>query len=457
MDFLNREAELETLNREYNQSRFSFVVVYGRRRVGKTRLLLEFTRGKNSLMFTADTQTEALNIRRMQDKAARELGDGLLASVDFPSLEAFIRHLFKTAAQGNQKLVLVIDELQYLVQQNDALPSIFQRLIDEELQHTHHMLVLCGSLVSLMHRSTLAYESPLYGRRTAQIKLGPLSYTHFTAWCPTEKPASQVELYGVVSGVPKYMELFSIQGTPLDSAVRNVFHPGSFFLQEPRFLLNEEVTEGKTYFSILQVIAQGEHKIGKIAAKVGTKNANITSFLNRLQELDLIERRVPVFEARPEKSKKGLYFFRDHFFRFWFAFIFPSSGDIEMGQTEHVHKRIEANFSGFIAPVFEQVCQEIFVRQNLFPVLRIGRHWGRHLEIDVVAIGEQDLFFGECKWSDRPVDLDVLHALQTKVAGLDPGWLAGKRIHYGVFAKAGFTPKLQRIGAREDAVLMSWV
>lgn len=456
MEFLNRKAELELLEKEYAAGRFSFVVVYGRRRVGKSRLLWEFASSKPSLVFTADTQTEALNIRRLQDKASRVLQDSLLSSVDFPSIESLVRHLFQTRGQQNERFVLIIDEFQYLVQQNAAMPSIIQRLIDEDLQHTQHMLILCGSLVSLMYKTTLAYESPLYGRRTAQIKLGPLSFDHFTAWCPEETPASQVELYGLVSGIPKYMELFAKGSTPLESAMRNFLHPGSFFLQEPRFLLNEEITEGKTYFSILQVIAQGEHKIGKIAAKVGLKNANITSFLNRLQDLDLIERRVPVFEARPDKSKKGLYFFKDHFFRFWFAFMFPYSADIEMGLTDFARKRIEEGFGRFISSVFEEVCQETILKRRLFPVHRIGRHWDRHLEIDVVARGEADLFFGECKWSDSPVGLDVLNQLKGKVASLDPKYLQGQAIHYGLFAKAGFTPELQRIGAREGVWLMSW-
>lgn len=455
MHFLNRESELNLLEKEYQEDRFSFVVVYGRRRVGKTRLLWEFAREKPSLIFTADTQTEVLNLRRMQEKAARDLQDELLSRVEFPSVEVLIKHLFQ--ARGSQeKFILVIDEFQYLVQQNASLPSILQRLIDEELQATNHMLILCGSLVSLMYRSTLAYDSPLYGRRTSQIKLRPLRFDPFTAWCPEQKPSSQVELYGLLSGIPKYMELFSIQNSPLQSIEHNFLHSGSFFLQEPRFLLNEEISEGKTYFSILQVIAQGEHKIGKIASKVGLKNANITSFLNRLQDMDIIERRVPVFETRPEKSKKGLYFFKDHFFRFWFAYIFPLSVDIEMGWTDEVCRRIEETFGMFIAPVFEQVCQETVLKQRLFPVHRIGRYWSSRLEIDVVAVGEQDVFFGECKWSNQRVGPEILDQLQSKIASLDTQYVAGKRLHYGLFAKAGFTPELERIGAREDILLMKW-
>lgn len=456
MDFLNRKSELAALEREYQRQGFSFVVVYGRRRVGKTRLLKEFLHQKLGLYFLANTQLEPLNIKHFQDKAAEVLADEVLPTIEFGSWFNVMRYVIRALESKGERYVLVIDEFQYLVQVNSAVPSIFQGIVDEVLAASNGMLILCGSLISLMYSSVLSAKSPLYGRRTAQIRIRPFDFETFNLWCPQESRSRQIELYSVLSGVPKYMELFESSADLMEAITVNFCDPSSFFYAEPRFLLQEEVSENKMFFSILQMMAFGEHKLGRIAARLGVSTANITSFLQKLRDLDIVERQVPVLEQRPEKSKKGLYFIMDHYLRFWFTYIFPMSSDLELGRTELAIKRIRSTFAKYCAHSFEAICLELARKKVDFPVVRAGRQWDRSSEVDVVVLGESDLLVGECKWSNSAIGMNVLKGLQAKVERWDQDLLQGRSIRYAVFSKSGFTPELHAWAQRRDVWLESF-
>ena len=453
MKFVNREKELALLESEYAQERFSFTVLYGRRRVGKTRLIREFIQGKNAIYFLADTQTEKLNLEAFCSNASEMLDDPLLNQVVFKDWSSIIRYICERSDK-DQKLIIAIDEFQYLAQINQAVPSIFQGLIDEYLHEQNCMLILCGSIISLMYKTVLSYSSPLYGRRTSQIKLQALNFRDFQRFFPDKSSAEALEYYGILSGIPKYIELFEPEKTLVDSLKNNFLNTGKLFYQEPKFLLSEEVSSGKTYFSILQVIARGEHKLGKIASQIGAKNQNITSFLDKLRDLEIIEREVPVFEENPGKSKKGLYFFKDYFLKFWFTFIFPYSSYIEMGNKEWVISKIEHSFNEYTSLVFERVCREIIYEKVSFPVLKCGRHWDKDIEIDLVAAGENDILFGECKWSNSKVGLSVLRDLKGKVSQLDSGYIKQRKKHFALFSKSGFTKDLLPAAGKEKIDLI---
>ncbi len=421
--------------------------------MGKTRLIREFISGKQGLYFLADTQTEKLNMMRLQARAAEILDDGVLRKTEFQDWYDLLEYIVQVGTRKDEKFILAIDEFQYLVQVNPAFVTLLQRFIDEVMQNTRCMLILCGSIISLMYKSTLAYGSPLYGRRTAQLKLMPLDYENFCAFYPRLNDIHRIQLYALLSGIPKYIELFE-DDTDIFAAIRqNFLDQGGFYYQEPRFLLGEEVSENKTYFSILQVIARGEHQLGKIAARIGLENRNITSFLNKLRDMEIIVRQVPVFEKIPEKSKKGLYFIKDHFLRFWFSYIFTYSNELEMGHIDYVMSKIRESFAEFCAPVFEQVCLEKMNKHSPFPVLKIGRHWERQMEIDVVAIGEEDILFGECKWSNKKVGIRVYRGLKEKVRDLNSVYYQGKKVHLALFAKSGFTDDMLKL-AKEEGVYL---
>jgi len=457
MKFINRKEELRLLEKEYARNRFSFVVIYGRRRVGKTRLIQEFMRDKQGLYFLADTQTEKLNMMRLQSRAAHWLEDSFLRKAEFQDWYDLLEYIVQVGTRKSEKFVLAIDEFQYLVQVNPAIVTVLQRFIDEVMQNTRCMLILCGSIISLMYKNTLAYSSPLYGRRTAQLKLMPLDYENFCAFYPRLNDIHRIQLYALLSGIPKYIELFENDPDIFAAIRQNFLDQGSFYYQEPRFLLGEEVSENKTYFSILQVIARGEHQLGKIASRIGLENRNITSFLNKLRDMEIVVRQVPVFEKNPEKSKKGLYFIKDHFLRFWFSYIFTYSNELEMGHIDYVLTRIRESFAEFCAPVFEQICLEKINKHSRFPVLKIGKHWERQMEIDVVAIGEEDILFGECKWTNKKVGVRVYSGLKEKVSKLNPACYSGKNVHLALFAKSGFTDEMLKLAKKEGIYLYSFV
>lgn len=454
MEFINRHKELALLESEYVRQGFSFTVIYGRRRVGKTRLIREFIQGKNSVYFLADTQTEKLNLESFRDRATQVLDDQLLSGLEFKDWSTLIRYVYERA-DISEKLIIVIDEFQYLAKINPAVPSIFQGLIDEFLQEQNCMLILCGSIISLMHKTTLSYSSPLYGRRTSQIKLKSLPFGEFLLFYPDMSPTHALEYYGVLSGIPKYIELFVPKSTLSASLKENFLNTGKLFYQEPKFLLSEEVSSGKTYFSILQVIAAGDHKLGHIAGRVGVKSQNITSFLDKLIDLEIIEREIPVFERNPAKSKKGLYFFKDYFLQFWFRYIFPYLSYIEMGNTDLVLNKIEQSFNEYLSFIFERVCRELIMEKADFPILQCGRHWDRDMEIDVVAVGEEKIIFGECKWSNNKIGIKVLKELQAKVARLDPKILGRRSPEFALFSKKGFKQDLIILAQKNKIKLYS--
>ncbi len=454
MEFVDRSRELKALEEEYSAPRSSLVILYGRRRVGKTRLLHEFLKDKPHLYYMADLESEILQRERLKRLAAEDLEDPLLGKISFPGWEELFTYLLeKIFARSNEKkFVLALDEFSYLLQVSPALPSVLQKLWDTRCLGRPIMLVLCGSLLGLMYRHTLSYRSPLYGRRTLDLKLVPLTFADYLEFFPHISKDEAFKFYALTNGTPWYVELLERRKDLWWNILERILEPFSPLYNEPRFILQEEIREATTYFSILEVIAQGEHKIGNIARRLGLKTSNLTSFLDRLQELDLVYREVPVTEKNPAKSKKGLYFIRDNFFRFWFRYVFPYRSYLETGRKEEVLSRIKADWEHFSAPVFERVCAESVWRLPLpFDILKIGRFWSKDIEIDVVALGEKEVLLGECKYQRSKVSLKVFHELQGKAKNFPQ---EGRKVYYAIFSRSGFKKDLlQEIQKRDDLFL----
>jgi len=300
----------------------------------------------------------------------------------------------------------------------------------------------------MMYQTTLSYQSPLYGRRSGQIRLQPLSFIDYRHFFPALSFEECVEFYSVTGGVPKYIEAFDANADLFTNIAQQILNKNSLLYHEPRFLLNEEIIESMTYFSILSVIAQGDNKIGNIAGRLGVKVNNLSKYFTTLIELDLLERRVPITEKDPSKSKKGLYFIKDNFFRFWFRYVFLYQSYLEMDNLAYVQEKLQATFSGYVSLTFESCCADLMWdwathNQLPFPLEKIGRWWSKNAEIDIVGINEttRQIIFGECKWSAQPMDVDDFQALQAKTAFVD--WDFDERdVAYILFSKSGFTPKL---------------
>jgi hypothetical protein len=440
--FANRYKELKLLNDEYASKKFSFTVLYGRRRVGKTTLLKEFIVNKPSIYFLVTLENFNIVLNRLQNIVADFLGDSFLKSLELKDIKQLFEYL--SQKEYEQKLIIIIDEFQYLTKLDNSIPSQFQYIVDELLKNKNIHLILCGSIISMMYEQTLSYSSPLYGRRTSAIKLEAIEFEYLKEFFPSKSNEELIGLYSVLYGVPKYLEMFADSGNLFKSIEKNILNPSGYLYNEPQFVLQNEVNEPITYFSILQIIANGERKLGHIAGKLGKNVQNITSFISKLIELDIIYKDVPVTETNPLKSKKGLYFIKDNFFRFWFTYVLPHKSQLEMGNTNYVISKIKENFNGFVSPVYENLAIAYLLKN--YDLLKCGRWWDKNEEIDAVGVGEDFLIVAECKYSNKKVGIDILQDLQEKAKKIDSD-LPIK--HYILFSKSGFTDELKGLQGEE--------
>ena len=452
MKFIGRKAELEKLNTEYERNG-GFVVIYGRRRVGKTTLIKEFLRKKTAFYFLATEELESQSMKRLAGVVARTTKNSYLQNAAFTDW----LDLFQVIAdyKTEEKKVLVIDEFPYLVKTNPAFPSILQNAWDEILKDSNVMLILSGSLIGMMQKHTLSYDSPLYGRRTAQMRLAPLPFTDI--YGVQKMPFEQaVEQYAVTGGVPKYLEFFEDDRGLEEQLKDAVLSKSGFLYEEPNFLLKSEFLTAVNYFSIIKAIADGNHKLGKIAGVLGQETSALTPYLSTLSDLGFIEKKTPVTEKNPEKSRKGLYFILDNFIRFWFHYVYPYKGELELDNMQIVLDEIRKDFvEKFVAFAYEDICKNIFADlcrngSISFVPSRIGSYWLNDFdgdtEIDVMAIDHQNkrIFAGECKYHAKPVDVSVYFALKKKVDGIAEIRKAyqGYDVIFGVFSKSSFTQRM---------------
>ena len=354
MKFIGRKVELKKLDEEYKREG-SFVVIYGRRRVGKTTLIKEFLKDKLAFYFLATEELENQSMKRLAGVISRTTRNTFLQKVTFTDW----LDLFQLIAdyEPEKKKILVIDELPYLVKINAAFPSILQNAWDEILKDKNVMLILSGSLIGMMQKYALSYDSPLYGRRTSQMRLAPLPFTDVYENQDMSFDRA-VEQYAVTGGVPKYLEFFTDGKDLVDQLKENVLSKSGFLYEEPYFLLKSEAMTAINYFSIIKAIADGNHKIGKIAGILGQETTSLTPYLSTLSDLGFIEKRIPVTEKNPEKSRKGLYFISDNFIRFWFRYVYPYKGELELDNVQIVLDEISKDFrEKFVA--FLQNCVKI--------------------------------------------------------------------------------------------------
>lgn len=446
--FVDREQEMNTLQREYERNGSSLVVLYGRRRVGKTTLISEFIKDKKALFFLASEESESQNRLAFQEKTAEFLNSNLLKNAEVKSWDVLFKAIMD--APFDSKPVIVLDEFQYLGKANPAFPSIFQRIWEEILKDKDVMVILCGSLISMMQSQTLAYGSPLYGRRTAQIRLKQIPFGYYHEFFPDRSRKELIEMYAITGGVPKYIELFS-QSRDIYSAIEAcVLNRSGYLYDEPHFLLQQEVSEVGSYFSIIKAIAAGNTKLSAIASVLEVKSTSLTKYLKTLIDLDILEREVPVTEENPEKSKRGLYKIKDNYLRFWFAFVYPNMSFIESGHSRIVMDKIRKSLvRNHIAFVYEDVCKERMWEMNAasvwpFYFSKLGRYWDAKEEIDIAAIDPEgkNLILGECKFWQEPVGISVLRDLEAKAKTVV--WERNERkVWYVLFSASGFTEELK--------------
>lgn len=456
--FIDREKELEYLNSEYKKKESSLIVLYGRRRIGKTSLIKEFGKDKDMIYFLATEESEQQNLMQLTTIILDNLN---LQDVQFENWDSAFKFIVNVKTKN--KKVIVIDEFQYLGKINSAFPSIFQRIWDNILKDENIMVILCGSLINMMESQVLNYSSPLYGRRTGQIKLKQIPFKFYNEFF--EKNLSEktlIEKYAVTGGVPKYIESFTQGSNIYNEIEKNILNNQSYLYEEPYFLLQNEVSEVGSYFSIIKTIAAGNKKMGNIASKLNVSPTNLSKYLLTLCNLDILEREVPITEENPEKSKKGRYSIKDNYIAFWFQFIYPNKAFLELGNTQLVMKKIKNHFiDNHASYIYENICKEKMWDLNIegklgFTFDKIGRWWNNNEEIDIVAFDSNgnDIVFGECKYTNKPMDVDVLVELERKAESVE--WNKGsRREKFVLFSVNGYSKRLMEMAeVRENLIFV---
>ncbi len=451
--FVGRQLELSELNRLYNTDRFQFVVVYGRRRIGKTTLLLEFCKDKPCIFYVSDETVTSVALERFSREVFQHFGIPFLSS--FRSWEDAFD--FIAEKSKSERLILVLDEFQYLANAFEGLISILQRYIDQKFVNTRLFLIVCGSYVSFMEKEVLGYKSPLYGRRTAQFEITPLNFSEARKFFPTYNTEQQIMAYAVLGGTPQYLATFSDGVDVFENIRSNVLNRYSYLYEEPIFLLKQELREPMVYNSILEAIAEGRTKLNEIATKIGMEVTKISKYLDTLMRLRLVERVTPLPIGKV--AKEGIYTIKDNFFKFWYRFVFKNRDLIERGFVDDViQKKIEPYFNEYVGKIFEEVViqylWELNERGELpFRFERIGKWWGnnpikkRQEEIDVIAHDEDNLLIVECKWQNTPIDIETVSETMEKASLFD-----FKNKYYAFFSRGGFSKEV--IGLAKSYPLM---
>lgn len=407
--FINRQTELHFFEKKYDSRGSQFIILYGRRRVGKTELIKQFCKDKNSIYFLADKRGTLLNLERFAEKAADHFNDVTPRVTNFYDLSKYlIRQV------GNEKYIIVIDEFSYLIERDDAIPSVFQVIWDEYLKDNNIMLILCGSSVSMMVEGTLTEKSPLYGRRTGQWMLEPFKAYQVPQFYEEIDVKKSIEFYSVLGGVPLYILEFDLKKSVFENINEHILAKGEFLHEEVETLLKEELREYYLYISIFEAIAKGRNRLVEISDYSKIAQKDLPKYVTNLMKLYLIDKEYPVTEKVP--GKKTRYYIEDNFFKFYFRYVHPNKTEIESGNVNKVLKLIEKDFDTFVGAEFENIVKDQFKSQGLgvklpFSFNRISRQWGKikgapkgqnTYEIDMVAINEKscEIAFIECKWKD---------------------------------------------------------
>jgi AAA+ ATPase superfamily predicted ATPase len=464
--FVDREQELAHLGRLAGEKRPHFLIVFGRRRLGKTTLLLEFAArsGLPALYWVASKQSAAVLQRSLYETAAAFLGmplpPGTLVPSDWSQIFEFLARNIGDKF-GDRRVLLILDEFPYAVESSSPLPSELQNAWDHHFKlHTNVLLAVAGSHMGMM-AELQRQQAPLYGRFTAQLPVGPLPFSALREFFPALTAAERVGMYAIFGGVPAYLERI-IPERGLRAAIeQETMGATGIFRTEAFHSLQEELRDPHNYHSILQAIGQGCHAHDEIALHSGVSRTSLPKYLNRLMELGYVNRQLPA-TVPPEKrrtSRQGRYLLAEQFLRFFYRFISPNLISVEQGLLHTLWQEIDQQMRAFVgATVFEDLCRE-WVRQMAvtrrlpFDPQIIGSHWSKEVQADVVAINwrSRDILLGECKWGTEALSRSLVRDLIENKAGRVLGSLPDEgrdwTPHYVIFARAGLTEAAQAYAA----------
>jgi len=454
MNFIGRGYELGELEAQYNSNQFELTVMYGRRRVGKTTLINQFIDKKNNAGYFIGIESSlAYNLEKLSEDIYQATGfPKNLPS--FRNLTEAFTFLFEESRE--KRVVFVIDEYPYLASAEASVSSELQAVIDRYRTDSQLMLILCGSSMSFMENQVLGYKSPLYGRRTAQYKIKPFTYIESRSFLSTFSYEEAAILFAITGGVAEYLSFIDSNISMKDNIINLYFTPRSRLYEEPANLLQQELREPKVYNDILSAIANGATRHNEIATKTAQSSGSLSIYLKSLIELGIVEKRTPVGE---KEGRKSIYVIIDGMYRFWHQLVRPNIQAIELRQAEAIYqKRVKEGLSDFMGFSFEQMAQEyvehlIQSQQIPFYVKEYGIWWGnnpikrRQEEIDLVAIGDEDIIVGECKWRNQLLGQSILKELKDKAR-----LFSQDKKHYMLFSKSGFSDALLNESKVSEAI-----
>ncbi len=403
LDFVGRERELARLERLLAAPGSGLVPLYGRRRVGKSELVRRFLRGHRGLYYLGKQAPAGLQVREFLAVAADAVGEPLLAQIAVDGWKQALQAAVERW-RGPDKLVLVLDEFQWIVAASPELPSVLQELWDRDWQHDGRvLLILCGSFVGFMEREVLGEKSPLFGRRTAQIHLRPFDHLEARRFHPGYSLVDAARTYFVCGGIPLYLRAFD-PGRSVEDNIRDGFlDEFSPLFSEPDFLLREELREVRNYYAILMALAAGSARAGEIAGGTGIPERSLPYYLDQLVKLRYVRRRHPLTGRRPA-ARDVRFELHDPLLRFWFRFVYPNTSTVaHLGPSRAFEARVRGGLPAYFGRCFEGLCREalprLYRREGVAASFEVGEYWDRDVQIDVVGLrddGWADL--GECRW-----------------------------------------------------------
>lgn len=456
--FYCREDELRKLNKRYADDRFECIVIYGRRRVGKTALINEFCKDKPTIFFSALNTTGKENLEALSKSIMSFERPDMESAPEFHSYDAALDEL--TALSKDKRLVFVIDEYPYLAKAKPAISAMLQHIIDHKWTDSKLFLILCGSSMSFMESQVLGQESPLYGRRTGQFKIEPLDYKETAVFHPNLSEEDNSLIYGITGGVPHYINKLDVNKSVDEALLDNFFDRSSYLYEEPANLLKQELREPAIYNAIIKAIAEGASRMNDIKMKVGEESSVVSKYLRTLIDLGIARKETPLTE---KPGKKTIYMLADNFFRFWYRFVPINMSAIDSGRiTKTYPHAVKQYLSDYMGLIFEKMCQDylLYYADNLpIELSEIGQWWGtdakkkKQIQIDIVGtpVAGKEYIIGSCKYRNEKIGMDELELLRDYASVFGKG----DAYHYYIFSKGGFTDGLREAQERGEVRLVT--
>lgn len=457
--FIGRQNELDFLNNRYNSKGGQLIVLYGRRRVGKTETLREFCKGKEHVFYSCTECTDDQQLKAFSNRILSKNVPAAKYIKEFADWEHAMKSILELPEKGRK--LLVIDEFPYMVKNNSSIPSILQNLWDSQFKDQNVMIILCGSAMSFIEKEILAEKNPLYGRATGILKMNEMDFYDAIKFFPNQPVQDKILSYAVLGGIPHYLKQFDASRSIEDNIKTNILQRGSILYSEVEFLMRQELRETTVYNTVIGAVALGNTKLNDIYQKTQIDKNKLTVYLKNLIDLGIIEREFPVSDGIKEQAniQRGLYQITDNFFRFWYAFVFPNVSELEAGDADGIYEyAVKPQLDEYTSHIFETICREYMRKLNVqnklpFHFTKIGRWWDKQNELDIMATDKDKNHFilGECKFKNSAFDLSEL---DNTIAKFKPGKKDGK-VYYYLYSKSGFTDEVVKTAKEKDIRLVS--